>query len=227
MKRLVLICIFLLIAVAWCVAQTDKPACPKIRVIGPHGISNPGDTITFVADVSGNESSIKYEWTVDQGTIVEGQGTPAIFVTSRKGDTNIKATVRIDGIPSFCENSASEMASIARLPEWCAMDSWEILKPNHERDRLDSFFLSLQDNPTNSGLILLVVTDKEKLDPTNHRIKFFINHAKFRKFDLRRLVFSLESSGSSGVRSTAVYRFPPGAEPPCDNCVLIYGRDLR
>lgn len=224
MKRLFFICIFLLIAVAPCVAQTEKPACPKIRVIGPRGISNPGDTITFVADVSGNESSLKYEWTVDQGTIIEGQGTPAIFVTSRKGDTNIKATVRIDGIPSGCENSAVEMAGIAQPPPLCSLDSWSILKPNEERARLDSFFIELQNDPTQNGLILLVVVNKEKLDPTNSRIKFVVKHAKFRKFDVNRLIFSLELSDR---RSTTLWRIPPEVEVPCDNCMIINGRDLK
>ena len=172
----------LMFAISTCLAQTEKSACPKISIIGPHGLSNPDDRITFVAQVSGTEFNVKYEWAVDQGTIVDGQGTPAIFVTGRKGDTNIKATVRIDGLPSGCENSATEMAGIAQPPPWCSMDSWGTMKPDDERARFDVFFMELMYNSTNNGLIVLGVTSKEKLDPTNLRIKFVMHHAKFRKF---------------------------------------------
>lgn len=215
----------LMFAISSCLAQAGKkPACPKITIIGPHQISEAGDTVTFVAEVSGNESNIKYEWAVDQGTIVEGQGTPAIFVTSRKRDSNIKATVRIDGLPLGCDNSATDMAVIAQPPPWCSTDSWGTMKPNDERARFDTFFVELLNNPTHFGLIILSVTAKEKLDPTNLRVKFVMHHARFRKFDTDRLIFGIELSD---VRKITLFRVPPGAELPCDNCVIVRGRDLK
>ena len=222
MGRLLFISIFLFTLISGSVAQTDNPACPKVSVIGPRGPSNPGESITFVADVSGNEFPVKFEWIVDKGKITEGQGTPAIFVTSSEGDKEIKATVRVSGFPERCENSASATESILYL-ELESIDSWTALKPNEQRARLDAFFSELASNPTNNGFFLLGVSSNQKFDSTNPRVQFIARHARFRKFDLKRLVFALESSILS---STAVYRFPPGRQFPCDKCVIINGRDI-
>lgn len=50
--------------------------CPSITVIGPMGITNPGDKIIFRVD--GGAVDLTYLWSVSAGTIVEGQGTPVI-----------------------------------------------------------------------------------------------------------------------------------------------------
>lgn len=69
----------------------------------------------FTAKVSGgSQDSVKYNWIVSEGKIVEGQGTSTILVKTTnemKGHTII-ATVELGGIGVFCPNTASASAKI-------------------------------------------------------------------------------------------------------------------
>lgn len=168
--------------------------------------------------------SLKYEWEVNQGEIIKGQGTHEITVSGGQHSTNIKATVKIDGIADGCENSASELAGIAPKIEGDSLDEWGIIKPNDEKSRLDPFFSQLDNNPTYIGLIILDATHKERFDPTNARIQFIIKHAKFRQIDISRLVFGLELAE---MRSTSVWFVLPGQKLPCDKCLILNGGDLK
>jgi len=105
------------------------------------------------------------------------------------------------------------------------VDEWEGLKPNDERGRLDAFFAELSNNPLNTGIVVLLVTEKERFDSGNKRLQFVVKNVKFRKFDLNRIWFVLEHSDES---RTKVYRVPPGADLiPCnDTCITIKGGDL-
>ncbi len=83
----------------------DMPCfCPTIfSVIGSEN-ARAGETITFTANVSGGTAfDLAYNWTVSQGEIVEGQGTPEITVKTTKEMTGtIEATVEIGG-GSLCD----------------------------------------------------------------------------------------------------------------------------
>ncbi|MEJ7847371.1 MAG: hypothetical protein WKF92_04690 [Pyrinomonadaceae bacterium] len=168
--------------------------------------------------------NLKYEWEVNQGEIIKGQGTHEIMVSGGQEGTNLKATVKIDGIADGCETSASALAGIAQKIEGDPSDEWGTIKPNDQKSRLDSFLIQLENNPTYIGSIILVTDHKERLDPTNDRIRFIVKHAKFRKFDIIRLVFGLELAET---RSTSLWIVPPGAKLPCDKCLVINGSDLK
>jgi hypothetical protein len=54
--------------------------CPTLEVTGGGGVKG-GETVEFTANVSGGTAAdITYNWTVSQGEIIEGQGTPKIKV---------------------------------------------------------------------------------------------------------------------------------------------------
>ncbi len=139
--------------------------------------------------------------------------------------SNVTATVEINGLLPDCRKNASESAPVYFLPEGLVIDEWEGLKPNHERARLDSFFAELSNNPLNTGIVVLQLTENERFDSGNTRLKFVVKHVRFRKFDLNRIWFVLDRSGDS---RTKVYRVPPGADMmPCDAvCITIKGGDL-
>jgi hypothetical protein len=105
------------------------------------------------------------------------------------------------------------------------VDEWEGLKPNDERRRLDLFFAELSNNPLNTGVVVLQITEKERFDSGNKRLQFVVKHVRFRKFDLNRIWFVIERTGYS---RTKVYRVPPGADlMPCNGvCITIKGGDL-
>lgn len=97
----------------------DPPcSCPTLAVSGG-GSVKPGETVTFTANVLPADiiEGITYNWTVSQGEIIEGQGTPTITVKTSSAMTGeITATVKIGG-SEFCEDcmkTASESATIVK-----------------------------------------------------------------------------------------------------------------
>lgn len=83
--------------------------CPTIVVACPDS-TEAGVTATFNASISvGNQApKLTYHWTVNAGTIVEGQGTDEIKVdTTNLAGKTIVATVEVGGIDPECSKTAS------------------------------------------------------------------------------------------------------------------------
>jgi hypothetical protein len=101
------------------VIECDCPVrcvCPSLSVSGGGDVTA-GETVNFEANVSYIDiKEIKYNWTVSQGEIIEGQGTPQIKVRTTKEMTgSIKATVEIGGILcDSCQRTAFETATIIK-----------------------------------------------------------------------------------------------------------------
>ena len=100
-----------------CVPIPNPCTCPTISVTGPSSVTKAGDTMTFTANVSGgSQSDVTYNWTVSQGDIISGQGTPVITVQTGSGmaGENVTATVTVGGVCDTCRNNtAQEVAGIA------------------------------------------------------------------------------------------------------------------
>lgn len=219
MRFLLLACLIL------AAASAATSQCPTVTVVGPEGITVPGEEMTFRAVVGPTTSKLAYSWMISAGTIVKGQGTPKItVVTAREhAGSSITATVKLEGLSISCERSASETAGVAPVPG-CGLplDQWSNLKPNDERGRLDLLFAELSNNPKDVGLLIFTVKPGDRLDAGNKRIQFVLKHARFREFDKGRLLFGLVV----GDKSTTLYRIPPGAEPPCSDCLIFRGESL-
>lgn len=201
--------------------------CPVIKVVGPAGITNPGENVVFQAEINVVGPKLSYSWSIDKGTIMSGQGTKKITVdaTGLSGE-DITATVDVGGLPENCERTASEATGIApRIPCGLPADEWYgEMKPNDRRGLLDVFFAELANNPESVGLIVLRVLPNEKLDPSNSRIRFVLKHIEFRDFDKSRIWIALELSDEV---STRIYRMPPGADlPSCEGCLWFKGEHL-
>ncbi len=93
----------------------DPPCvCPALSVSGGGSIKG-GETVDFTANVSiGTAFDIKYKWTVSQGEIVLGQGTPNITVKTTSAMSGyVQATVEISGdFCAECLRTASETGTI-------------------------------------------------------------------------------------------------------------------
>jgi hypothetical protein len=206
--------------------------CPPINVIGPAGVTNSGDEMTFRVDVGSIGPKYAFEWSVSNGVIVRGQRTPEIAVATDRSMAaeNVTATVVVAGLQSSCPISASETAPVAPFGGCGApIDEWSNrLKVNDQRGRLDAFFTELANNPKQTGFIFLQVSSTERLDSENRRLQLVRQHAKFRRFDIGRIWFGLEVLIDDEPR-TKVYRLAPGSEQflPCDRCLIIKGDDLK
>jgi hypothetical protein len=104
MNRLLLM--LLLLAVSFCTnrwLQDPNPVCPTLTVTCPEAVES-GKTIKFKANVTGGKSKeITYNWTVDKGKIMVGQGTATIEVDLEGQDCkNVTATVELGGIDPSC-----------------------------------------------------------------------------------------------------------------------------
>ncbi len=75
--------------------------CPTIEIYRPPNDEISSGENTFTANVSGgSQESVAYQWIVNNGTIVRGQGTPSIVVefTDRSTRASALITIRIGGI---------------------------------------------------------------------------------------------------------------------------------
>lgn len=78
--------------------------CASVEIAGPIGDVLTAGENTFTANVAVSNYDPTYEWSVDGGEIVSGQGTASIIVKFEQKSirSNKAVTVRIGGAPSEC-----------------------------------------------------------------------------------------------------------------------------
>lgn len=189
--------------------------CPTLDVTGPAGTSNPGETITFTANVSGGSGeTITYNWTVSSGTIVEGQGTPVIRVATPSdafGQT-ITAEVTIGGVCEECPKVRSVTAGLTERPAEIVnreVDEFGAQSNDEIRGRLDNFFVALQNDPAAQGYIINYGPARE----VARRETLMRNHIRFRNFDASRITF-VRGDDNGGTIRTRLVLSPSGAPTP-------------
>ena len=203
------------ITVAECPGCHIRCECPTLTVTGPAGITNPGDLMTFTANVSGgSQSTVTYNWSVSEGTIESGQGTPSITVRAPSNATggNVVATVTLGGFDTGCDcaRPVSETAPYAQVAQPVLVNEFSKMSNDDIRAQLDNFFAELANNPNNQGYIINYGTDKE----ITARERLITNHIAFRKFDRTRITLIRGGTSPDGIVHTKLYRIPPGAENP-------------
>lgn len=186
--------------------------CPTLSVTGPSGAVQPGESMTFTANVSGGtQENITFNWSVSQGTISSGQGTPSITVdTTGLDNTTVEATVEIGGtVPECnCPKTASETGVVAGKIIPIPIDEFGPLSNDDVRQRLDAFFSDLQNNPGSTGYIINYGPARQ----VTARERLIRNHITFRQFDASRIV--IVNGGEDAEVRTRLLRVPQGAEPP-------------
>ncbi len=189
--------------------------CWTIDVTGPAGITQPGESMTFTANVSGGTATdITYNWSVSSGTITSGQGTPSITVSTSKemANSSVTATVEVGGtgVCETCPRTDSETGGIADLPKAQLIDEFGKMPNDDIRGRLDAFFADLSNNPQSQGYVILYGSEKEM----STREKLISNHINFRNFDRSRITIVRGGVHETGTVYTKLYRVPPGADNP-------------
>jgi len=187
-------------------------SCPTLSVSGPGGTTNPGDTMTFTANVAG-AGDFTYNWTVSAGTIESGQGTRSITVRTNKemSGSNVTATVDLGGVQADCGcvTTASESAPVATRPEAKLIDEFGKQKDDEVKARVDNFYIQLNNDPNAQGYIVNYGTAAE-IKARKAQIMKAIN---FRKYSVDRVTFVDGGDTGSGV-NTKFWLVPAGADAP-------------
>lgn len=181
--------------------------CPSSITVSGGGVVRPGEELTFTANVvGGTQENITYEWTVSQGRIVSGQGTPVIRVSTEGLEkTNVTARVTIGGLCPNCPNTAEETGSVGEKSGIRPFDEFGPLPNDEVRGKLDNFFVALRNDPTATGYIVI---DGPKKD-ADKREALIRNHIRFRKFDEKRITIVRGDTTATTVY-TRLYVIPAG-----------------
>lgn len=89
------------VTVIACEPSCSLIECPTIEIYRPPNDEISSGENTFTANVSGgSQESVSYQWIVNNGKILRGQGTPSIVVEFTEQSTRASAliTIRIGGI---------------------------------------------------------------------------------------------------------------------------------
>lgn len=185
--------------------------CGTVSVNGPAGITQPGATMTFTANIAGGtQESPTYDWSVSAGEIESGQGTSRIVVrVPAEGVTNVTATVEVGGLCTNCPNTASETAGVAEATRYSQVDEFGRATDDDVKARIDNFYIELNNNPSAQGYIINYGTPAE-IKKRRAQITKAIN---FRKYDPRRVTMVDGGNTGSGV-NTKFFVVPSGADLP-------------
>lgn len=190
----------------------DICTCYSVSVSGPSGITNPGDSMTFTANVGGG-GDFTYNWTVSNGTISSGQGTPSITVATTKAmaGQNVTATVDVGGMCPDCQRIASETAPVAPPITFTQIDEFDKLVDDDVKIRVDNFYIQLNNNPTAQGYIINYGTAAE-IKKRRAQIMKAINRPGT-SYDASRVTFVDGPNSGTGIK-TKFYLVPAGADTP-------------
>lgn len=87
--------------------------CPALWINTPPSPTQAGETMTFTANISGGSADkVTYNWTISDGKIIEGQGTPVIKVATNSRMTGKIVTATAEFVwDGFCWEDCNKTAS--------------------------------------------------------------------------------------------------------------------
>ncbi|NNE67877.1 MAG: hypothetical protein HKN33_15040 [Pyrinomonadaceae bacterium] len=183
--------------------------CSELTVSGPAAVVQPGSTMTFTANVTGgDQQNLNFNWSVDKGSIVSGQGTQTITVggTDALEGQTIRATVDMTSDCEVCKRSASDTGVVATKPKPVLIDEFGKLANNDLKARIDNLYINLQSDPTATGYIINYGPARE----VARREKVIRDHIAFRSLDPDKVV--LVNGGVEDTIRTRVWVVPAGAD---------------
>lgn len=87
--------------------------CPQLSVEPNTYLLKAGDTLVFTVLAKYMKEKVTYNWTISAGTIISGQGTRQIRVsTNDAAGMFITATAEINGLPATCTNVVSNTVEV-------------------------------------------------------------------------------------------------------------------
>jgi hypothetical protein len=136
-------------------AQEAK--CPAITVDCPTVFLQQGELLTVTASLDGADPklNLSYNWTINAGVIVGGQGTSSITVGEFPIGETFTATLEISGLDPSCQHSASCSLTTHLAPQSRRFDKFGDLAFRDEKKRLDYFAEQLKNEPGSQGYIMV------------------------------------------------------------------------
>ncbi len=219
MKKLLFTCLFVIILGGF--AEAQQKACPKLRIIEPAFAVKPGERLIFEVNSTETPDLKKstFNWTVNQGKIVEGQGTRKIAVdTNGLRETTVTATLRV----SACRHPVTGTGVVMdilplRTDEFGRISVLELFH------RVDQIFIEAQNDPASNGLIV----NFGPLDEVENREKLIAYHVSIRGYDASRYSFA---RGEKEARIRTQIWFVPkdvDQETLCDDCKFIDAKEIK
>ena len=194
----------------------DLCNCPSLNVTGPTNVTNPGESMTFAANVSGGGGDVNYSWRVTrngESINFSGNGSPVITVPTMTewADSNIRAEVTISGasLCADCPKVDDETAPIQPKPTAVVIIEQKIAPDDDVKAQIDAFYIALNNDPSASGYIINYGTDKE----IAKREKQIEKAIAFRKYDRRRITLARGGNTGEGI-ITRYWLVPVGATTP-------------
>ncbi|MGB7209405.1 MAG: hypothetical protein WBD27_12140 [Pyrinomonadaceae bacterium] len=194
--------------------RCDKTACPTISVIGPAGITEPGELFFFSAKIDGEvPKNISYRWSVSKGEVIEGQGSLSIKVRAEwKTEITLTATLEVVGLPEGCPKAASETAGMTIDMGPLLVDEFSLAPVRIDKPRLSSFVDELKRNKYSYGYIIEYFTPETKRRVLDRKVAMITNYlTKTKGIDPKGFKIVIVE----GVKNrTKLYIIPPGADFP-------------
>src|SRR6266404_4231786 len=204
------------IVVADCPPPPPQIVCPNVTVTCPERGTEDAP-ITFTATLSGGSPNITptYNWTVNAGHIISGQGTPSITVdTKGLGGQSVRANFDVGGFgmrcPAGCA-TAIEIVTKARK-----FDEYYDIARNDEKARLDNYAIQLQSEPGTQGYIIVYPSRKARANDAQARATRISDYlVNSRGIDSHRVVTIMGPQREDWLFELWVV--PEGAPPPTPN----------
>jgi hypothetical protein len=203
------------------VTGTTVRECPYNIVVEVSTDVTEGTPVTFSSKNIGADPSIpvNYRWSVTNGEILSGQGTPTITVsTTGLGGKTIRANLDVtDDIPGstcFQKNEAeTDVPPPVKIAEAYVCDAFVPTSRDDNKARFDNCVLRVNAEP-NSQLYLIFYQGTGKRSQTVKKLKqqtldYFI---KDRSIDPSKLIVT--EGGSRPDTMVEIWVVPPGAQPP-------------
>jgi hypothetical protein len=154
-----------------------------------------------------------YNWTVNAGTIIAGQGTDTIKVdTTGLGGQTVRASLSVGGYNLECAADCGVSVPLPRLTSR-KFDEFPDISRNDEKARLDNYGIELQNDPTATAYVIVYPGRSGKRGDVQHHASRIVDYlVNSRGLDKSRIVTLV-----GPVRDNLyvdLWITPQGATPP-------------
>ncbi len=208
MKRLFTIpLIIMLFGIAAYSQTNEKPVCPSISITNPPERVNPGEVMTFTANITGLDlQDHEIVWSIDKGRIIQGQGTPILIVDSTGlSQEAIIAEVKLKGIRGGCRNSAIGFGTISSGIRIYDLDEFGDLPDGDIEARIDSIAGQLEEDKF-AKVYIINYGSSEKID---YRKTLVTNYFSLRNIQNSRYEF-VDGGEENSIRTRIFIKSCPG-----------------
>lgn len=183
-----------------------QTTCPSTPIIA-------GDSyVVYVRSIPAwnkqEAAAAKYLWTVSDGTIESGQGTPKITVRTSASTIFVTASVEVGGL-SYKPGLTSCSVDVVPRPEARLTDEFPYTNFEYLQTKMDALMTLLQNDPTANGYVFIYAESGVQRRRIDAAIK---RQMALRKFDPERVLVV-----AGPFRKVAAIQFwfvPAGAKKP-------------